>query len=157
RDRAGSLRVTLARQASRTVATVALRAPLRHRRSAAFTLTYRLADGANPQVRVRASSVLVPVWGFGTTSTVSVRLPAAYTPRVIGGPLASTTQHDQIVLSSGPIRDPPAWSALLVAAATGPTEYVTVGRHVALAGGTVDLRIRSFADDRAWGADTLDL
>src|SRR5438552_1618017 len=109
-DRAGSLRVTLARQASRTVATVALRAPLRYRRSASFTMTYRLADGADPHVRVRASSLMVPIWGFGTSSTVSVHLPAGYESRVIGGPLATTTQQGAVVLSSGAIRDPSRWS-----------------------------------------------
>ena len=154
-DRAGSLRVTLARQASRTVATVALRAPLRYRRSASFTMTYRLADGADPHVRVRASSLMVPIWGFGTSSTVSVHLPAGYESRVSGGPLATTMQQGAVVLSSGTIRDPSSWSALLVAARS--TEYVTVSRSVALDGGTVDLQVRSFVDDRAWGASTLDL
>ena len=154
-DRAGSLRVSLARQASRTVATVALRAPLRYRRSASFTMTYRLADGADPHVRVRASSLMVPIWGFGTSSTVSVHLPAGYESRVSGGPLATTMQQGAVVLSSGTIRDPSSWSALLVAARS--TEYVTVSRSVALDGGTVDLQVRSFVDDRAWGASTLDL
>src|SRR5205823_5715964 len=114
-----------------------------------------LADGANPQVRVRASSLMLPVWGFGTASSVSVHLPATYTPRVMGGPLTSSTQADGVVLGSGAIRDPSHWSALVVAAAR--TDYLTVGRHLALPGGTVDLRVRSFADDRAWGAATLDL
>ncbi|TMB53625.1 MAG: hypothetical protein E6J50_00040 [Chloroflexi bacterium] len=157
RDRTGPLRVRLARQASRTVATVALRTALRYRRSAGFTLTYRLVDGADPHVRVRASSLMVPIWGFGTSSTVSVHLPAAYELRVMGGPLTTTTttQRGEVVLSSGAIRDPSRWSALLVAARS--TEYVTVSRTVALSGGTVDLRVRSFADDRAWGASTLDL
>jgi len=154
-DRKGSLRVTLARQPSRTIATVALRTALRYRQSAAFTVTYRLADAANPQVRVRPSSLMLPVWGFGTISTVTVRLPVAYTARVLGGALTSTTQQDQVVLSSGPIRDPPHWSVLLVAAR--PTEYAAVNRRVPLSGGTVDLWVRSFDDDRAWGAATLDL
>jgi len=39
RDRTGSLRVTLARQASRTVATVVLRSALRYGQSVVFTLT----------------------------------------------------------------------------------------------------------------------
>jgi hypothetical protein len=155
RDGKGSLRVTLARQASRTVATVGLRTALRYRQTAAFTLTYRLADAANPQVRVRPSSLMLPVWGFGTTSTVTVRMPVAYTARVLAGALPSTTQQDQIVLSSGAIRDPPHWSALLVAAK--PADYVAVNRRVPLTGGTVDLWVRSYADDRAWGAATLDL
>ena len=155
RDASGPLRVTLARGPTRTVATIRLRALLRYRRSAAFTLSYRLADGANPQVRVRASSVTVPVWGFGTAASVSLRLPATYTPRVIGGPLTLSTSPDGPTLSSGPIRDPARWSAMVIAA--GSIEYVAVGRQVALPGGTVDLRVRSFADDRAWGAGTLEL
>ena len=155
RDGKGSLRVTLARQTSRTIASVALRTAVRYRQSAAFTLAYRLADAANPQVRVRSSSLMLPVWGFGTTSAVTVRLPGAYTARVIGGALTSSTEQDQIVLTSGPIRDPPHWSALLVAAK--PAEYVSVNRRVPLTGGTVDLWVRSYPDDRAWGAQTLDL
>jgi hypothetical protein len=155
RDRVGPLRVTFSRQASRTVASIVLRTALRYRQSAAFTLTYRLADAANPQVRVRASALMVPVWGFGTASNVSVRLPVAYTARVMGKALTATTQQDQIVLTSGPIHDPPHWSALLVAAR--PTQFVTVSRQVPLSGGTADLWVRSFPDDRAWGAATLDL
>src|SRR5205807_496755 len=57
--------------------------------------------------------------------------------------------------TSGPLRDPPHWSALLVAAI--PADYVAVNRRVPLTGGTVDLWVRSYADDRAWGAATLDL
>jgi hypothetical protein len=155
RDPTGSLRVTLARQASRTIATVALRSPLRYRQSVAFTLTYRLADAASPQVRMRASSLMIPLWGYGTASSVSVRLPSPYGARVFGASMTTASQPSEIVLSSGPIRDPPHWSALLVAARA--TEFVTVSRRVPLSGGTVDLWVRSFPDDRAWGTATLDL
>lgn len=155
RDRTGPLRVSLARQASRTVATVALHSALRYRQSVAFTLTYRLADAANPQVRMRTSSLMVPLWGYGTSSSVSVHLPSAYSARLFGASLTTASQPSEIVLSSGPIRDPAHWSSLLVGART--TDLVTVSRRVPLPGGTVDLWVRSFPDDRAWGTATLDV
>jgi hypothetical protein len=155
RDRAGSLRVTLARQASRTIATVALRSALRYRQSVAFTLAYRLADAANPQVRMRSSALMIPLWGYGTASSVTVRLPAAYSARVFGAAMTTASQKAETVLSSGALRDPAHWSALLVAAR--PTDLVTVSRRVPLSGGTVDLWVRSFPDDRAWGTATLEL
>jgi hypothetical protein len=154
RDGRGALRVSLAHQAARSVANVALRAPLRYGSSATFTLSYRLTDAANPQVRIRTSSVALPIWGFGTASSVSVRVPVGYSPRVIGGPMASSRVRDQVLFRSGAIRDPSRWSALLVGAQPG--SFVTVARQVALPGGTVDLQIRSFADDRHWGAAMLD-
>ena len=155
RDKTGSLRVSLARQASRTIATVELRSALRYRQSAAFTLTYRLSDAANGQVRIRVSSLMLPLWGYGTSSSVSVRLPSAYSARVFGASLATVSQQPQITLSSGQIRDPAHWSALLVA--TRPVDLVTLSRRVPLTGGTADLSVRSFPDDRAWGTATLDL
>ena len=106
RDGTGSLRVTLARQASRTVATVVLRSALRYRQSVVFTLTYRLADAANPQVRMRTSSLMIPLWGYGTASSVTVHLASAYSARVFGASMTTASQQSEIILSSGPIRDP---------------------------------------------------
>jgi hypothetical protein len=155
RDRSGSLRVGLARQASRTIATVTLRSGVRYRKSAAFTLTYRLADAANAQVRVRPSSLMLPLWGYGTASSVIARLPSGYSSRVLGASLTTVAEQPDLVLSSGPIRDPAHWSALLVAARGA--DLVTVSRRVPLTGGTADLWVRFFPDDRAWGTATLDL
>ena len=155
RDKTGALSVSLSRQASRTVATVGLRSAARYRQSVAFTLTYHLADAANAQIRMRASSLMLPLWGYGTASNVTVRLPAAYSARVFGASLKTVSQQPQFTLSSGPIRDPAHWSALLVAARA--VDLVTVSRRVPLPGGTVDLWVRSFPDDRGWGTATLDL
>jgi len=50
-------------------------------------LTYTLADGDDPQLRVRPSVVVFPAWGFGTTSEVTVTVPGGYEVRVDGDPL----------------------------------------------------------------------
>jgi hypothetical protein len=154
RDASGKLSVSLSGPGP-TVATIRLRAPLRYRKSATFILEYRLADGASPDVRIGPVAVMVPVWSFGTSGSVSVRLPAEYAVTVQGEALLSSAAGTDTVLESGPIADPGSWLALVTAVRS--TTYETVRRSIALPGGTLDLRVRAWSDDAGWAASTLDL
>jgi hypothetical protein len=80
------------------VATVQLRDDLRYEESVDLELTYVLADGDDPQLRVRPAVVVFPAWGFGTTSAVSVTVPTGYEVRIDGDPLTESDGR----LMSGP-------------------------------------------------------
>ena len=133
------------------VATIALREGLRYEQTAEIELQYLLADGTDPQLRVRPSLVVFPAWSFGTAGEVSVTIPGGYEVRVDGDPL--TESDDALV--SGAIADPSHWLALV--SATRPGELSTFETTVPLSGGTADLQVRAFSDDAAWGERTLDL
>lgn len=160
RDARGSLAVKVAIQKGSdgtpvNVATVKLRQALRYRKSVAFTLIYRLPDGKDRAIRVRPSVVTFPVWSFGTSSAVTVDLPAAYEVRADGDPLTAARSGDITTLSSGKIADPAHWLALL--SADRATAMQTTSASVPLDGGTVDLKVNAWADDAAWGSATLAL
>jgi hypothetical protein len=156
RDAKGALKVEVARNAQDVnVATVTLRDPLRYQKQATFSLTYQLPDGKDAAVRVRPSVVIFPVWSFGTSSQVTVDLPADYEVRADGDALTASREGDVTHLTSGPIADPTHWLALV--SADRATAMVTASRSVPLSGGTVDLQVRSWADDAAWGDRTVDL
>lgn len=133
------------------VATIELREGLRYEQTAELELRYVLADGADPQLRVRPSVVVFPAWSFGTAGTVAVTLPSGYEVRVDGDPLSEESGR----LVSGEIADPSRWLALVTA--TRPSDTATFDATVPLSGGTVDLQVRSFSDDTAWGERTLDV
>jgi hypothetical protein len=154
-DGTGRLAVRVSGPAGGRVAGVVLRAPLRYRKSISLRLAYRLLDGAAPQVRIRSTVVVLPVWSFGTSGTVTVRLPAGLPATTTGGTMTAAPVGDEQVFSSGPIADPPTWQALLTA--TSEATYQTTTRSIALTGGTVDLRVRAWSDDAAWGTRVADL
>lgn len=154
-DDAGELPVVVAREGEVNVASVTLREPLRFEASASFQLTYDLPDGDDPRLRVRSSVVVFPAWGFGTASEVTVVLPDGYEVSVDGDPLSQLPDATQTVLSSGAIADPTRWLALVTGSRTAT--YTTLTASVPLDGGTADLQVRAFADDRAWGERTLAL
>jgi hypothetical protein len=155
RDADGSLTVGVARSGGVNVATVTLRTPLRYEQTATFTLSYQLPDGDDPQLRVRPSLIVFPAWGFGQRSEVTVVLPTDYAASVDGDPLVVQPDPSRTILGSGPIDDPTRWVALVTA--TRAASFVTTTATVPLEGGTVELQVRSFADDRAWGDRTRDL
>lgn len=155
RDATGALAASLSSGSAGTKATVTLRTALRYQKAASFTVEYRLPSGANPQVRVGASALMVPVWSYGTSGTVSVQLPAGFTVVTRGSALTETAADSGMVLDSGPIADPSGWLAILTA--TMPGAYTTVTRSVPLAGGTMDLQVRAWNDDPEWATKTLDL
>lgn len=151
-DAAGDLPVEVAvDERGVNVATIGLREGVRYEGRAELELRYVLAEGADPQLRVRPSVIVFPVWSFGTAGSVAVTLPDGYEVRVDGDPLTESGGR----LVSGDIADPTRWLALVTA--SRPAETAAFEATVPLSGGTVDLQVRSFADDRAWGQRTLDL
>ena len=106
-------------------------------------------------MRIRTSIVKFPVWSFGTHGNVEVRIPADYEVLVDGNPLSAERSGDAWRLTSGAIDDPTRWLALLTA--TQPSSFVTRAASVSLSAGAVEVQVRSWSDDRAWGRRTLDL
>jgi hypothetical protein len=154
-DRRGALKVSAKRRDGVTVASVEPRNGVRYRETTHFTLRYSLPDGASRDVRVRQSVVTVPVWSFGTNGKVEVRLPTEYQVLQQGDTIHAQADGDVWSLTSGPISDPAHWLVLLTA--TLPSTYVTVTRPVPMAAGSLEVQVRSWSDDRAWGRDTLEL
>ncbi|MEO5986779.1 MAG: hypothetical protein ABIW50_00200 [Candidatus Limnocylindria bacterium] len=150
-DPDGELEAAVAVENEVNVATIELREDLRFEESVEITLDYVLADGADPDLRIRPSVVVFPAWSFGTASEVRVSVPDGYEVRVDGDRLAPVGDH----LESGPIDDPAQWLALVTA--TRPAEYTNFQATVPLDGGTADLQVRAFADDEAWGTRTIAL
>lgn len=154
-DDEGDLGVAAEKRDDVNVATVTLREPLRFEEAATFTLTYTLPDGPGPQLRIRPSIVVMPVWSFGTSGTVSVELPAAYTVRADGDPLTARRSGEASILESGAIGDPTQWLALI--SADRETSYETLQGSADLASGSLAIEVRAFADDVAWGEAARDL
>lgn len=155
RDDAGQLVVGISSQNGVLVASVATRTQVGYNATVTFTLTYRLADGAAPDLHVRPGVVKFSAWGFGTSSQVSVRLPAGYDAVVEGDRMLTTEDGSSQVLTSDPIPDPSHWLAQITA--VQPRDFVTQSASVPLASGTVDLQVRAWSDDAAWGGRTLSL
>jgi hypothetical protein len=155
RDGAGQLQVGVNTQNGVLVAAVATRARVLYNATVSFTLTYRLADGAAPDLHVRPGVVKFPAWGFGTSSQVTVRLPAGYDANAEGDAMQTDEDTANVVLTSDPIPDPGRWLALITAIL--PRDYATQSASVPLSSGTVDLQVRAWSDDPAWGEQTLSL
>jgi hypothetical protein len=154
-DATGQLAVAVSPRNGARVVSVATRSRVRYNTSVSFTLTYQLADGATPDLYVRPGVVRFPAWGFGTSSQVTVRLPAGFEALAAGDPLTITHDAAGVVLTSGAIPDPVGW--LAVVTAVPPPDYVTQSASVPLATGTVDLQVRAWRDDASWGERTLTL
>ena len=148
-DSKGALTVDLVERDGVQVASVRPRARVRYNQTVSFTLAYRLLDGSAPAVHVRSEVVRFAAWGFGTSSDVTVELPGSYEARADGDPMIIDTGEPGLRLTSGPIPDPAAWLALITA--SQPSEYATHSASIALASGTVDLQVRAWTGDAAWG------
>jgi hypothetical protein len=149
------LRTTLQERNGVNVASVQPRPPVRYRGVRRFTLSYTLADGASEDIRIRPSVVIVPIWSFGTQGSVTVRLPSNYEVLVDGDSLRAGEDGGAWQLESGAVPNPSRWLARVTA--TLPSSYVTSERQVALSQGSVDVQVRAWADDPAWGRRTLRL
>ncbi|MFN2483608.1 MAG: hypothetical protein ABR509_01545 [Candidatus Limnocylindria bacterium] len=155
RDAEGRLDVAVDTSGDADVVTVALRDPIRYGETAEFSLQFTLLDSAADGIRVRPSATVFPAWGFGTSSEVTVELPAGYRISVRGDRLTAEDTDESTTLTSGAIDAPETWVAIVTA--DRPTEFVTVQRIVPLESGTADLRVAAWSDDREWGTRTLDL
>jgi hypothetical protein len=154
-DSRGALRITVASRNGVNVASVRPRAPVRYQQKVTFRLSYYLPDGAGPDVRVRPSAIVFPAWSFGTSGEVTITLPGDYEVRVDGDDLTAVEDGATVRLESGAVADPTSWLARVTA--VRPASYTTLNAGVALASGTVDLQVRSWTDDPAWGEATLEL
>lgn len=153
RDSRGRLRVTEHDRNGYVQASVRPRSAVRYRDRTAFTLTYRIPDGAASGTRVRSSLVAFPAWSFGTGGSITVNVPGSYEVRVAGDELAAERTASGWTLESGSIDNPARWVAQVVAA--GEASHDVASRAVPLDGGTVDLQVRAWADDDVWGDRTL--
>jgi hypothetical protein len=153
RDSRGRLRVVERDRRGYVQASVRPRSAVRYRDRTGFTLTYRIPDGAAAGTRVRSSLVAFPAWSFGTSGSVTVNVPGSYEVRVAGDELAAERTATGWTLDSGSIENPSRWVAQVVAA--GEASHDVTNRAVPLEGGTVDLQVRAWADDEAWGDRTL--
>lgn len=151
----GALAVSVGERDTFVAVAVRAREAIRYGEVATFTLAYTLHDGAGDTIRIRPSVVLFPAWSFGTSATVKVTLPESLDVRVDGGPMTATHDAGSVILESGAIESPASWLARITG--TAPSSYVTTSRAVALAGGTVELQVRSWSDDTAWGERVADL
>src|SRR4029078_2708721 len=107
RDETGQLAVAVQPGDAGQVAPVTTRSRVRYNASASFTLTYQLMDGAAADLHVRPDVVRFPAWGFGTSSQVTVRLPADFDATADGDHMTTGVDDDKgVVLTSGPIADP---------------------------------------------------
>lgn len=150
-DAGGELDVAVAVEDDVNVATVTLRDDLRFEESVDLELAYTLADGDDPELRVRPAVTVFPAWSFGTAGQVSIAVPGGHEVRVDGDELTEADGG----LTSGPIEDPTQWLALVTV--TQPAEYTTFDATVPLEGGTADLQVMAFVDDEAWGQRTLEI
>jgi hypothetical protein len=155
RDSRGAMRVTVATRNGVNVASVRPRAPVRYKQKVTFRLTYILPDGAGPDVRVRPSAVVFPAWSFGTSGKVTISLPVDYEVKVDGDELTAVEDGATRRLESGAVADPTSWLARVIA--VRPASYTTLNAGVVLSSGTVDLQVRAWNDDPAWGEETLAL
>ena len=148
-DSKGALPVAIAAHDGLTVASVVPRTRVRFGQQSRFTLTYSLADQAASDLHVRPEVVQFAAWGFGTASAVTIDLPPTLVVSSTGSPLATDAGPVRIRLTSGPIVDPTQWLARLTA--TSPVTFTTISRQVTLASATVDLQVRAWTTDQAWG------
>ncbi len=152
-DAKGSLTVDLETRDGVRVASVKPRSRVRYNHSVSFTLSYLLPDASAPDIHVRSQVVKFAVWGFGTSSQVTVELPGSYQARADGDPMVIAVDGGSLRLTSGPIPNPAGWLALITA--SRPSTLATHRASVPLASGTVDLQVRAWSDDPAWGERTL--
>jgi hypothetical protein len=150
------------RVASRSKGYTLLRLDLAQRltsgHSAAYRLTFDLADpgGASTRdLRVGDSLVSFPVWAFASDATpgssVTVVFPKGFQIQVEAGSIPSPTTRDdgRVVFHSGVLAKPLDFFAFLVADRPGAYAATTVKTTVLKA--PVEVAVRSWSDDTAWG------
>ncbi|MDH4334420.1 MAG: hypothetical protein OEW24_04050 [Chloroflexota bacterium] len=135
-------------------ASVSMRSRVRADATATFVVRYVLDDGS-PDVHVRPQVVQFAAWAIGTAGDVSVEVPADYEVRSAGQEMTVRDEGGTTVLESGPIVDPAGWAVRI--SGVRESSYVTESASVALASGTVDLRVSAWPDDPGWGRRTLAL
>ena len=121
-------------------------------------LSFNLTDPGKPvsrQVRVSSGLVTFPVWAFASDgargSRVRVRFPAGYAVAVESGDFdtRSRTADGGTELATEPLGEPLDYFAYL--SAQRAAVYKETPIAVKAAGGQIDLLLRGWRDDPAWG------
>ena len=157
--RTGSPRVSVASaKADRTLLRIDFGGRLPAGSSRTFTLTFDIPDpGGAParEVRVGASLVTFGAWAFASDSTpggtVTVVFPPGYTIEVQTGDLGEPTEDDagRTVFASGRLTEPLSFFAYFIA--ERPNDYAETARVINLDGRPLDVSVRAWPDDPAWG------
>ncbi len=151
------VRVTSAK-ADRTLLRIDFGGRLPAGSSRTFTLTFDIPDpGGAPtrEVRIGASLVTFGAWAFASDSTpggsVTVVFPADYTVEVQTGDMGKPTTDDarRTIFTSGPLTQPLTFFAYFIA--ERPNEYAETARVVSVDGRPLDVSVRAWPDDPAWG------
>jgi hypothetical protein len=126
--------------------------------SRTFTLTFDIPDpGGAPtrDIRIGSSLVSFGAWAFGSEETpggsVAVTFPPGYTVEVQTGDIGEpkTDSAGRTIFSSGRLAKPLAFFAYFIA--DRPNAYVETTRPVEVGGSPLDITVRSWPDDPAWG------
>ena len=126
--------------------------------SRAFTLTFDIPDkGGAPtrEIRIGSSLVTFGAWAFATDSTpggsVTVVFPPGYSIEVQTGGIGEPRTDDagRTIFSSGRLAAPLEFFAYFVA--DRPSAYTETNRPVEVDGRPLDIAVRSWPDDPAWG------
>jgi hypothetical protein len=157
--RTGSPRVRVASaKADRTLLRIDFGGRLPAGSSRTFTLTFDIPDpGGAParEVRVGASLVTFGAWAFASDSTpggsVTVAFPPGYTIEVQTGDIGEPTRDDagRTIFSSDRLAEPLSFFAYFIA--ERPNDYAETARVVDLDGRPLDVSVRAWPDDPAWG------
>lgn len=126
--------------------------------SRTFTLTFDIADrGGAPtrDVRIGTSLVTFGAWAYASESTaggsVTVVFPAGYSVDVQSGPVGppKTDATGRTTFTSGSLAQPLSFFAYFVA--DRPNAYAETIHPVEVDGRPLDIAVRSWPDDVAWG------
>ena len=130
--------------------------------SYAYRITFDMVDpgGASDRdFRIGHSVVAFPVWAFGsagaTGSSVTVILPAGFTPSIYGGPMGQAAQADGSTRLAADVTDPANWFAYVTA--ERPGIFSTTTFTVAVGDVGANVSIRAWDDDPQWAARTRSL
>jgi hypothetical protein len=126
--------------------------------SRTFNLTFDIPDpGGAPtrDLRIGTSLVTFGAWAFASDSTpggsVTVVFPADYAVEVQTGQMRKPTKDaaGRTILTSGRLTQPLAFFAYFVA--DRPNAYTETTRPVQVDGRPLDITVRAWPDDPAWG------
>lgn len=152
-----TVRVT-SRNAERTILQINFNKRLLAGATRKFTLTFDIPDpGGAPtrDLRIGTSLVTFGAWAFASESTpggsVTVVFPPDYAVEVQTGQMRKPTKDaaGRTVIASGRLAEPLAFFAYFVA--DRPNAYAETTRAVEVDGRPLDIAVRAWPDDPAWG------
>ena len=122
---------------------------LNFRQSRNIRIEYELPSGkprSSGDIRVGAAFATFTAWSWGDPgrSTVRIVMPKGFTDSGYGETLKLTEEEDRILLSSGTIRDPAGWYAVIIADRPGSLTDVHVGTAES------PIVVQAWPEDTAW-------